>query len=140
MIRFAMESDGEAVYRLLCMLEERELERTAFERIYAACLKSPDRVCLVAEQEGEVVGCLQMRLEEQLHHCAEVAEILELAVSPDCRFRGLGRALFTAAGEIAREKGCVQLQLSSGRRREEAHLFYGRLGMVQTHAGFTMEL
>lgn len=56
MIRFAMESDGEAVYRLLCMLEERELERTAFERIYAACLKSPDRVCLVAEQEGEVVA------------------------------------------------------------------------------------
>ena len=30
MIRFAMESDGEAVYRLLCKLEERELERTAF--------------------------------------------------------------------------------------------------------------
>ena len=87
-----------------------------------------------------MVGCLQMRLEEQLHHCAEVAEILELAVSPDCRFRGLGRALFTAAGLIALEKGCVQLHLSSGRRREGAHLFYERLGMAQTHAGFTMEL
>ena len=92
------------------------------------------------ESDGEAAGRLQMRLEEQLHHCAEVAEILELAVSPDCRSRGLGRALLTAAGEIAHERGCVQLQLSSGRRREEAHLFYGRLGMVQTHAGFTMEL
>jgi GNAT superfamily N-acetyltransferase len=40
----------------------------------------------------------------------------------------------------AREAGCVLVQLTSDTRRTRAHLFYRRLGFLQSHFGFKKDL
>ena len=51
MIRKATLGDGEALWRLLCILEGRELDRAALLRILEGQLADSRRVLLVWEQE-----------------------------------------------------------------------------------------
>jgi GNAT superfamily N-acetyltransferase len=44
-----------------------------------------------------------------------------------------------AIGE-ARRRGCAIVQLTSDKRRDEAHRFYGRLGFTASHEGFKLRL
>ena len=52
----------------------------------------------------------------------------------------LGHALFAWAIEEARREGCSLVQLTSDKRRANAHRFYGRLGFVASHEGFKLHL
>ena len=49
-------------------------------------------------------------------------------VAPGGRRRGVGRALMREVERRAREAGCYKLQLVSGARRSQAHLFYKAIG------------
>ena len=49
-------------------------------------------------------------------------------------------ALGAWAIEEARRRGCALVQLTSDKRRAEAHRFYGRLGFAATHEGFKLRL
>jgi hypothetical protein len=42
MVRLAREGDGEAVFALLCELEQETLDRRAFDRIFTAHLQSEE--------------------------------------------------------------------------------------------------
>lgn len=77
-IRESNADDCKAVYALICSMEEKQLPPTEFEKIYNAQQKDDSCLCLVCEQEGKVVGCLNLRMEYQLHHAAKIAEIMEL--------------------------------------------------------------
>jgi GNAT superfamily N-acetyltransferase len=67
-----------------------------------------------------------------LHRVPRIAEgdtltrITALVVAPECRGRGVGRALLRAGEEVARRWGSNLLEVSSGRRpeRDAAHTFY----------------
>jgi GNAT superfamily N-acetyltransferase len=61
-------------------------------------------------------------------------------VKSSVRGQNVGTALMKEAIRIARENGCKLVQLDSDLRRPRAHLFYRRLGFVQSHAGFKKEL
>jgi GNAT superfamily N-acetyltransferase len=54
--------------------------------------------------------------------------------------RGVGRVLVAHVEERARREGCVQLELSSSDRREDAHAFYRRLGFDDVSRRFVKEL
>ena len=58
----------------------------------------------------------------------------------DLRGRGLGHELFAWAIEEARRRGCALVQLTSDKRRADAHRFYSRLGFVASHEGFKLHL
>lgn len=139
-IRLACLEDERAAYALICDLEEEALDERAFRRIYEAGLRNSDTPSLVAEQDGETVGFLHLRMEEQLHHCAKIAEIMELVTRSDVRSQGVGALLFQAAVRLAREQGCAGIELASNRKRERAHAFYMRQGMKMTHVKLTMPL
>jgi GNAT superfamily N-acetyltransferase len=68
------------------------------------------------------------------------AQIEAVRVREDLRGRGLGGALIAWAVGEARRRGCALVQLTSDKRREEAHRFYGRLGFAPTHEGFKLRL
>lgn len=139
-IRLACAKDVCAAYVLMCELEAAKLDETAFRRIYADTISDPMSPCLVAEDEGAVIGFLHLRMEEQLSRCAKIAEIMELVVRSDVRSRGIGARLFEAAVQLARENGCIRLEVASNRVRERAHAFYKKQGMLHTHVKLSMHL
>ena len=97
MDRKANQKDEKQIYQLMCQLEQTQLPYDRFAEIFRQQLAKEQYYCLVWEEEGRVVGVLNLRWEGQLHHAGKVAEILELIVSPDCRNQGVGRKMFARA-------------------------------------------
>jgi GNAT superfamily N-acetyltransferase len=96
---------------------------------------------LVAENEGRIVGCLQLVFISGLSRKGTRRAIVEsVRVVSDMRGKDVGTALMKEAVRLAREAGCGLVQLDSDTRRSRAHLFYRRLGFVQSHFGFKKQL
>lgn len=140
MIRRSEEKDGQSVYELICILEETAFDKAGFQKIYEMMMKNANHACFVYEEEDEVVAVLHMRMEYQLHHCARIAEISELVVLPEHRNKGIGEKLFQYACLYAKENDCVRIELVTNQRRKDAHRFYEREGMKQSHYGYTLDL
>ncbi len=56
------------------------------------------------------------------------------------RRRPRGTCCWSPAIEEARRRGCALVQLTSDKRRTDAHRFYERLGFVASHEGFKLAL
>src|SRR5690242_3518799 len=96
---------------------------------------------LVAELDGEIVGCLQLTTIPGLSRMGMVRGQLEgVRVSSAHRGRRIGETLVHAAMERAKELGCSVVQLTTDRRRVDAHRFYERLGFEATHVGMKRAL
>ena len=113
-----------------------------YERAFAAIDADPAQLLVVVADAGDVVvGTLQLTFIPGLARRGGVrAQIEAVRVREDLRGRGLGRALFLWAIGEARRRGCALVQLTSDKRREEAHRFYERLGFAATHEGFKLRL
>lgn len=92
---------------------------------------------MVAEVDGEVVGVCQVIIFQHFQHAgAWCCEIESVHVRSDMRSRGIGASLLLAAEELARDRGCYRIQLTSRNVREDAHRFYLANGYGQTSQGF----
>jgi GNAT superfamily N-acetyltransferase len=85
-----------------------------------------DATMLVADVGGEVVGICSVYLDIESVRFGRRAWIEDLAVHPDHRSAGHGKALLDAAKDWARERGASRLALDSGEARTDAHRFYER--------------
>ncbi len=56
------------------------------------------------------------------------AWVEDLAVDPERRSQGIGKALLDAVKAWARERGATHLELDSALERTDAHRFYDREG------------
>lgn len=137
-IRESGPGDCRAIYSLICEMEEKRLPFPAFERIYNEQTADGNYVCLVYTVANEVVGCINLRMEYQLHHAERICEIMELAVSGDYRCHGIGRKLFTAASERARQMDCTQIEVCCNQLRKRTHKFYQERGMRNFHYKFSL--
>lgn len=140
MIRKAVPEDVSAVYQLISDLEECEFPESEFKQIFDEILNSSHHCILLYENNSEVLGLLHLRLENQLHHCGKTAEIIELIIQYDHRSEGIGGLLFNAALEFAAKQNCVVFEVTSNRKRADAHRFYQKNGMDLTHFKFTMDI
>ncbi|GAA2724554.1 MULTISPECIES: GNAT family N-acetyltransferase [Streptomyces] len=113
-----------------------------YERAFAAIDADPRNEMLVlAAPDGTVLGCLQATYIPGLGKGgAERALIEAVRIRADRRGGGLGRVLMELATERARARGCALVQLTSNKRREDAHRFYSALGFTPTHEGFKLPL
>jgi len=139
-IREAVAADIDAIARLLAddgLGRGREAPGDpAYARAFAAMSAQPGNVYLLAEADGEPVGCLQFTLIHGLSRKgASRAQIEGVRVRADHRGRGIGEALFEAAFTRARGLGCTLVQLTTDRARGDAHRFYERLGFTASHWG-----
>lgn len=99
---------------------------------FAEMLSDPDLVCLAAEEAGGMIGmCLmEVRTPKAAHvHHRPMGHIDDLCVRSDCRGRGIGRDLYRAMKEKAKEMGLVRIELMVWAFNEGAKRFYERLGM-----------
>lgn len=132
--------DSQEIYSLICDLENRELPYDAFDAIYHDQISDGHYYCLVCEQRGKVVGMLNMRFEEQLHHTERIAEILEFAIDESCRNMGIGKEMFEQSCQIAVDNGCSQIEVACNQLRKDTHRFYEREGMHNFHFKFSKRL
>ncbi|MFF0233334.1 GNAT family N-acetyltransferase [Micromonospora sp. NPDC005254] len=113
----------------------------AYERAFADISADPRNQLIVAEQGGDLVGCLQITYIPGLgRHGAERSLIEAVRVRSDRRGQGLGRELMTWAIDQARHRGCALVQLTTDKSRADAHRFYLGLGFVASHEGMKLPL
>ncbi|HEY3821680.1 MAG TPA: GNAT family N-acetyltransferase [Polyangiaceae bacterium] len=95
----------------------------------------------VARLGERVVGTFQLFVQRQLaHRGGRVAVIESVHVASDMRGRGIGETMMRYAIEESQRRGCHRVQLTSNKRRVDAHRFYARLGFVPSHEGFKLPL
>ncbi len=96
---------------------------------------------LVAEDDGRITGALVLAIIENITHKGTPYAIIEnVVVDEAARGQRHGEALMEYAIAEARRAGCYKVSLTSNKRRGEAHRFYERLGFVQTHEAFRIDL
>lgn len=126
-VRDAALRDAPALYRLdrASMGYEYPEEKTAAQ--LKKLLSSGRDKILVAEVDGQVVGYLHL-VDYDLLYAGPMKNIMGIAVDPECRRMGIGRALLEAGEEWARADGAEGIRLVSGESRVGAHAFYRALG------------
>lgn len=139
-IRKAEQADLDAVYGLVCELEQTALDKGAFTHIYNRQIFDCHHLLIVAELNQLVIGFLSLQVKEHLHHAGKIAEIIELIIHEPSRSLRIGDTLFQAAKKFAKENDCSQLELCTNVRRLRAHQFYERQGMNKSHHCFTISL
>lgn len=137
-IRQSKKTDCPAIYRLICEMEEKQLPYANFKQIYYAQHESPNYVCLVYSDDEFINGCINLRIEYQLHHAEQICEIMEFSVSAKHRNSGIGKILFEAACTWAKEKRCSQIEVCCNQLRNRTHHFYEARGMHNFHYKFSL--
>lgn len=140
MFRKGTLKDCIGIYNLICELENNQLPFDRFSEIYQSQISDNHYYCLVCEHDNSIIGVLNLRFEEQLHHSERIAEILEFAVNSSYRKRGIGKELLAYACQLAKEFGCTQIEAACNQRRADAHRFYLREGMKNSHFKFSKGL
>jgi [ribosomal protein S18]-alanine N-acetyltransferase len=118
----AVPADAEAIRRIEGLSD-------ATRRLLEHDLAAPDRCCLVARAgtrvEGGVVGFAAaiMQLED--------AHVLDVAVTPAARRRGIGRRLVTALLAQVRGRGATAATLEVRPSNDGSRALYGQLGFVE---------
>ncbi len=112
-----------------------------YARAFAAIDADPAHLLLVAEAEGQVVATMQVSFLPGLARRGALrAQVEAVRVHADLRNSGLGRAMLMWARDEAERRGCALIQLTSDKRRPDAHRFYAGLGFTASHEGFKLEL
>ena len=138
-VRPAMESDAVAVKALLEELEGRAFDQDIFTRIYAEYLAAPLTLLYVAVGSGtEIVGFISCKGQSLLHHEGLVFEIQELIVTSAHQGRGIGKKLIESLKPELSRLGAKSLEVTSNKRRKEAHAFYQSVGFLNSHEKFTI--
>lgn len=109
----------------------------AFERIDC----DPNQFLAVMVDGETVVGTLQLTFIAGLsRQGATRGQIEAVRIAAGRRSEGLGEQLIEWAIRQCRTRGCALVQLTTDRRRSDAHRFYERLGFEATHVGYKLEL
>lgn len=144
-IRKARIRDLEPIYGFICQLEKVIFNKNSFRRIFLKNLSAGNIFYYIAENTGKssekkIAGFISIYIQSELHHCAKVAEIMELFVDEKFRGREIGTALLDAALKTAGINNCDIIEVAANTKRKEAHRFYKKKNFKRTHFKFTMKL
>jgi GNAT superfamily N-acetyltransferase len=115
--------------------------RGTYEAAFAAIVANPDNVLYVAEIDGRVVGTFQITVFPTLTgRGATRVRIGAVQVAADLRSQGIGARMIAFAEAEGRARGARSVELSSNKRRADAHRFYERIGYARSHEAFKKRL
>ena len=131
-IRKAEKGDVNSIYRLVLLLAEYEkmsdLVTGSEEDMEKLLFESGVGHCLVAEEEGEVVGIALYFYNLSTFKCRKGIYLEDLFVLPERRKEGSGTALLKALCKIAKEENCGRFEWSCLDWNEPSLKFYKSLG------------
>ena len=101
--------------------------------------RDPNLQLVVAEEDGAVVGCLQLCILPGLSSQGASRGLIEdVRVARNVRGRGIGEQLVRWAVAQARARDCKLVELLTHSTRVDAQRFYVRLGFQPSHVGMTL--
>lgn len=113
----------------------------AYREAFAAIQHDPRNDLIVAEQDGEVIGVLQLTIIPSLQYEGGTrAQIEGVRVAKAHRNRGVGHTLVKEAIARARSMNCRLVQLTTNKQRRRALRFYESLGFNASHEGMKLFL
>lgn len=120
-----VEARAEDAARVIALWRACELTRPWNDPAedFALALSSGASAVLVAREDGAIAGSVMVGFD------GHRGWIYYLAVAPECRRGGLGRALMEAAEAWLRARGCPKMQLMVRPENAAALDFYAALGM-----------
>ena len=130
-VRRARTGDAVAVAGLAGELAQSfPFSRDQFDLAYPALVASQDACLLVAAEDGECLGYVLGFRHLTFYANGPVGWVEEILVRPECRGRGLGRALMSAFERWATGQDCTLVALATRR----AAPFYRALGYEDSAA------
>ena len=147
-IRTAVFSD---VKKIVNMLSDDKLGQTrednstplnsGYIKAYEAIDKDLNNEVIVMENEGRILGMLQLTIIPYLTHMGSWRCLVEgVRVHKEFRGQGLGVELLKWSINRAKERDCKMIQLTSDKQRPETLRFYEMLGFKASHEGFKLKL
>jgi len=147
-MRLATAEDLPAIVHLLAddfLGQQREDLSEPLNENYINAFKEIDadsnNELIIAELDGKVIGTLQLTFTPSLsYRGSKRCTVESVRVDTSLRGKGIGREMMLWAIERAKEKGCISMQLTSHKNREDAHRFYEQLGFAKSHVGMKLSL
>jgi PhnO protein len=136
-IRKAENIDFQIIYNFINELESDVFDEDVQQTIFLENLKNENIIYLLAFKDDEPAGFISCHAQWLLHHAALIGEIQEMIVVEKFRSNGVGKLLIAELIAIAKSEGIHQLEVTSNKKRENAHRFYLREGFAQSHFKFT---
>jgi N-acetylglutamate synthase-like GNAT family acetyltransferase len=138
LVRDAAEGDAQA----LCRLWEEFLYRPGVDHAAAAeeiarravgrVDEDPSSRIVVAERDGEVIGCALLRMVQvSPFYDDPVLQVSHLQVDPSQARKGAGRSLVEAALSWAEQVGVEGMLVASPLNDRDANRFMARMGLAQ---------
>lgn len=115
-----------------------EVYFTAFSHIE----EDQNQELLVVEtEEGEIVGTMQLSFLRYLTYQGGIrAQIEGVRIRQDQRGKRIGEKMIKWAIQRAKDKKAHVVQLTTDKKRDEAILFYEKLGFSSSHEGMKLHL
>lgn len=108
----------------------------AYWQAFATIDQDPHQNLMVAELDGKIVGTFHLSYITYLAGMGRPdLQIEAVHVAAEYRGQGIGTKMMAWAIDQARERNCRRVQLTTDKRRQDAHRFYDRLGFSFTHEG-----
>jgi len=121
--------------------QEKQLN-PVYQKAFEAIQADPNQdLCVLVDEQDHIWGTLQLTYIQYLNRKGSKRALIEsVHVRADQRGKGLGNKMMQLAIERAKDKGATIIQLTSDKRRTDAHRFYRRLGFQDSHEGFKLIL
>ncbi len=129
-IRKAVVEDADQIVGLLKELGYQNKPEFAQSKIAELSQGDKDFV-LVAEMDGKVIGVAYLHIVELFYEPGRLGRIMAFVVTNNYRRLGVGRKLMTSLETMARNAGCIMMEITSGIHRNDAHAFYKKLGYTE---------
>jgi GNAT superfamily N-acetyltransferase len=143
-IRKAASSDWAGVAAILAELGRPDARGTPQEdrhrAIFDSYLERDDVDAFVAQDNGDILGFVNVEYRSRLNFEPPQGWIAELVVKEGRRGGGIGKQLLAQAEAAARARGCWSIALESATWRNDAHRFYEREGWDYRARAFIKDL
>ncbi|MGL6259649.1 GNAT family N-acetyltransferase [Vibrio sp. WXL103] len=114
---------------------------SGYYQAFEAIARDDNNQLLLAEVGSSLVGMVQITFIPYLTHKGTWRALLEgVRVHEDYRGRQIGEQLIQHALQLAKNKGCGMVQLTSDKSRPKAIAFYEKLGFIASHEGLKLAL
>lgn len=136
-------ADAAEMARLLAQLGHEQPAGDPAARL-AAFLDQGERVLVAARAPSApgspLIGAVTLHVMQVMHRAGPIGRLTAVVVDEAERGKGVGRALVAASEAFLLARGCAMIEITSNKKRADAHAFYEGLGYVATSLRFAKQL